>query len=1548
MAKRQINKNLVAYLTVSGVLLAVVVVAIAAMNLAQRDPEAIAEKARVREEAGELQRAVQLYNSAFNADENKDPKYLIEAARVLREMGEINQMFGTLNAAYAARPTDPDVLRSLLDRFWELRSLQLGQGERVLECADNLLDVEPDNLLALVSKSYALMRLRNVDPANEEKAQATLERAIELDASDPHVALVRVERAQYETAMRVREAQSTGDLEQAEQAVAEGRQQVIDVYGPALKAHPENADLRVGLAQAHRDAGDWQRAHEILNAGLAIAPDDADLRFALGTLALAEVRAKLEEMSPEEVLALVREGLDHLDQAVAKEPALYAAYARRADLQRAGWVADGRWEREPAACQKELLDGIDAALRDTAGVRSMRSLFGRTERLNLIAGACDLALQFYHTSSDTAVRDAAQAYARKFMQDAQKEFPEQPMTRLLQGYVALIDDDEMLAIKSFTAAAERAVRLSQLILAKEELVRLYRRRNELGLAMQYTDDVIQNYVDAMQNPPSWLFTNKAEILMSLDRAQEAVDLLEEMAGAYPDDAAFQTALARARAMAGQGEEAVATLQALGDSAPSMLVDQARILAYNEEYGQAEELLRQAIGDEPARLPTAYLLVRVLNAQDKQDAAREFLEQQIAKAETDQTKRVLRSYEVMMVTTDPQQRQEQLLALIAEIPEEFERTSEYFNFWLREQDFEKASSYLNKMESMRPDEPEIARIQFDLAIRTGNCERASEYMVKLSKMDADHVGGATFRGRHELACGSAEKALSEFRAAEREFPQDTAIKLFIARALIQLQPPRVEEALEAAQTAVEYDPRSFAAQKLTYALLEQLGRRQEGIPHLELAAKLNPDDPFIKERAELLDEERDPEAGIARREKLRAENPQDAANLVRLAELYDRTNQPELVRERLEAAVDIDPTNMAVARMGASFFSEQQEREAGEAFLRKHIEALDGTYREIMARLLLGRFYETLGDLDGAMTVLEQARDRVEELGRDGLAEDYEKSRAMVAGEIGEHYRRTQRYAEMIEAYRRQLSMLTAKDPATMSTYQSTRRSIIHGLLALEKYGEAADEIKAYRKDYPKDARGMLAEAELRVAQSELEEALAILTTVLQEDTDNTWALYMRARILIDLGRYSNARDDLLRLKSLVPTGLNLQHRLDLVRVYQLLGKSELAESELREMLPLERADRTVEIRLIDLLTVTNQLDVAKAFLNEQIARYPDEAYWSYRLGNLHMRAGEFSGAAGPFSDAIEKIKTQENDSLRPFLQEVTADWLQALVSGNRSAEATAAYEQLEPELLTARTRTIGAAAYLAQHQRDVAVALLEQAASVAAGQALSDLQLVASRALNMLGYEDALAILERVAQYARGAEMSAAIQCVLAGVLATGPDENAHARAQEIASTVAAQADAPADVRTEALMVKAALQDGSGDLEGAVKTFADVVEIDPQNVRALNNLAYILADRLDRAAEAVPYAEQLHENAGENANILDTVGWVYHKAGRTRQAEAALQDALRIAPDNLAARYHLGVVYADTNQKALAERAFRKVSEDAAAQGNKEYAERAEAALRGL
>lgn len=80
----------------------------------------------------------------------------------------------------------------------------------------------------------------------------------------------------------------------------------------------------------------------------------------------------------------------------------------------------------------------------------------------------------------------------------------------------------------------------------------------------------------------------------------------------------------------------------------------------------------------------------------------------------------------------------------------------------------------------------------------------------------------------------------------------------------------------------------------------------------------------------------------------------------------------------------------------------------------------------------------------------------------------------------------------------------------------------------------------------------------------------------------------------------------------------------------------------------------------------------------------------------------------------------------------------------------------------------------------------------------------------------------------------------------------------------------------------------------------------------LNNLAYVLANNLNDAVAALPYAERaadaFRRQAGQdNATILDTLGWALYKAGDPQRAERELARSVETDPTS-AACYHLGQV----------------------------------------
>lgn len=142
----------------------------------------------------------------------------------------------------------------------------------------------------------------------------------------------------------------------------------------------------------------------------------------------------------------------------------------------------------------------------------------------------------------------------------------------------------------------------------------------------------------------------------------------------------------------------------------------------------------------------------------------------------------------------------------------------------------------------------------------------------------------------------------------------------------------------------------------------------------------------------------------------------------------------------------------------------------------------------------------------------------------------------------------------------------------------------------------------------------------------------------------------------------------------------------------------------------------------------------------------------------------------------------------------------------------------------------------------------------------------------------------------------------------------------------------------------AILYEGQGQTEAARREYRRIVEVDPRQAGALNNLAWSLAGSRETAGEAVGFAERavrLNPTPGNH----DTWGYALYQAGRTREAERPLRTALSGDPNNVETGFHLGLVLAATGRAAEA----RPLLEKAAGQGgNPDLARRAREALTGL
>jgi len=119
-------------------------------------------------------------------------------------------------------------------------------------------------------------------------------------------------------------------------------------------------------------------------------------------------------------------------------------------------------------------------------------------------------------------------------------------------------------------------------------------------------------------------------------------------------------------------------------------------------------------------------------------------------------------------------------------------------------------------------------------------------------------------------------------------------------------------------------------------------------------------------------------------------------------------------------------------------------------------------------------------------------------------------------------------------------------------------------------------------------------------------------------------------------------------------------------------------------------------------------------------------------------------------------------------------------------------------------------------------------------------------------------------------------------------------------------AASPADGTANMYVAMNHQQEGRED--EAIDNYEAAVRAAPNNVVALNNLAWLYReDNPDRALQLAGRAASL---APENANVLDTYGWILHQQGQSQQAQQVLERALQLAPDSSSIEEHLNAARA--------------------------------------
>lgn len=116
----------------------------------------------------------------------------------------------------------------------------------------------------------------------------------------------------------------------------------------------------------------------------------------------------------------------------------------------------------------------------------------------------------------------------------------------------------------------------------------------------------------------------------------------------------------------------------------------------------------------------------------------------------------------------------------------------------------------------------------------------------------------------------------------------------------------------------------------------------------------------------------------------------------------------------------------------------------------------------------------------------------------------------------------------------------------------------------------------------------------------------------------------------------------------------------------------------------------------------------------------------------------------------------------------------------------------------------------------------------------------------------------------------------------------------------------------------------SGSLDEAQGIYAKVLKHQPRNIAALNNTAWLLAQK--KSPEAVGFAERAVGLQPENPSLLDTLAFSLGSVGQHDRAISVAQRALVIAPEASAIRLTLARLYVDSGRKEQAMSELKRLS----------------------
>lgn len=410
-------------------------------------------------------------------------------------------------------------------------------------------------------------------------------------------------------------------------------------------------------------------------------------------------------------------------------------------------------------------------------------------------------------------------------------------------------------------------------------------------------------------------------------------------------------------------------------------------------------------------------------------------------------------------------------------------------------------------------------------------------------------------------------------------------------------------------------------------------------------------------------------------------------------------------------------------------------------------------------------------------------------------------------------------------------------------------------------------------------------ARLYLMQGHRETAEKLVAYVLKNDSSNADALFIRARLAYDDGDYERAVGDLRTLAQ----NKKVATRALLLMAETLLkqGRLDLATDALVQLLNLDPTDQKARVRLAQFYGLQGDKDRALATIKNVNKMDPAYAIGWESAARLAIESQDWAFA----TQATDKLETLDG-------QKLTALFLRAEIWA-RTQQAPLAEKAYRQIIETASGQPLAQHALRALATLEAGTAYLQKVAAFATPYAFANegMATIYGQILAAAGQLDQAALAFDKALALHPVTQDAFVERAKI-FIAQGDPQSAVALLQTAMQKIGADVRAPfllADILT-----------AQGKTDEAITLYEKLLQKNPALDLAANNLAQLVADLRAGNKDAMQSARTAAERFISSANpyYLDTLGWVYLRAGDLAQAAPVLQRALSMLKDPPAQMYY--------------------------------------------